>query len=65
MLVYLLLFFFFYVIAIENILNDKVECTICKNDLMNEIVSKKMIMVHRIHLVLCCYVSQFFFFVEN
>ncbi|XP_050422621.1 transcriptional regulator ATRX homolog isoform X4 [Adelges cooleyi] len=35
--------------------NDNVECTICNNNIMKEIVVKKMIMVHKIHLFLCCY----------
>lgn len=33
------------------------KCTICNFDLLNEIISKKMVMVHKTHLFLCCYVS--------
>ncbi|XP_025200654.1 transcriptional regulator ATRX homolog isoform X2 [Melanaphis sacchari] len=40
---------------VEEILNCKVECTICNDDLLHEIISKKMIMVHQSHLFLCCY----------
>ncbi|XP_060854287.1 transcriptional regulator ATRX homolog isoform X2 [Rhopalosiphum padi] len=40
--------------VIEDILNNKVECTICNDDLLNEIILKKIIMVHQTHLFLCC-----------
>ncbi|XP_027843742.2 transcriptional regulator ATRX homolog isoform X2 [Aphis gossypii] len=41
--------------GVEEILNCEVKCTICNNDLLHEIISKKMIMVHQSHLFLCCY----------
>ncbi|XP_060869537.1 transcriptional regulator ATRX homolog [Metopolophium dirhodum] len=40
---------------VEDILNSEVKCTICNDDLLHEIISKKMIMVNRSHLFLCCY----------
>ncbi|XP_022173099.1 transcriptional regulator ATRX homolog isoform X2 [Myzus persicae] len=40
---------------VEDILNNEVKCTICNDDLLHEIISKKMIMVHQSHLFLCCY----------
>ncbi|XP_029342269.1 transcriptional regulator ATRX-like [Acyrthosiphon pisum] len=40
--------------VVEDILNTKVECTICNDDLLIDIILKKTIMVHRIHLFLCC-----------
>ncbi|XP_050055172.1 transcriptional regulator ATRX homolog isoform X3 [Aphis gossypii] len=40
--------------VVEDILNKKVKCTICYNDLLNEIILKKIIMVHQSHLFLCC-----------
>lgn len=42
---------------VKDILNSEVKCTICNDDLLPEIISKKMIMVHQSHLFLCCYVS--------
>jgi len=45
-------------LVIEDILNNKVECTICNDDLLNEIILKKIIMVHQTHLFLCCQVSS-------
>ncbi|XP_060841737.1 transcriptional regulator ATRX homolog isoform X3 [Rhopalosiphum padi] len=41
--------------GVEDILNCEVKCTICNDDLLHEIISKKMIMVHQSHLFLCCY----------
>ncbi|KAL4113339.1 hypothetical protein QTP88_016979 [Uroleucon formosanum] len=40
---------------VGDILNSEVKCTICNDDLLHEIISKKMIMVHQSHLFLCCY----------
>ncbi|KAL5240096.1 hypothetical protein ACI65C_007506 [Semiaphis heraclei] len=40
---------------VKDILNSEVKCTICNDDLLPEIISKKMIMVHQSHLFLCCY----------
>jgi len=48
---------FYVLLDVEHILNSEVKCTICNDDLLHEIISKKMIMVHQNHLFLCCYVS--------
>ncbi|XP_060870004.1 transcriptional regulator ATRX homolog [Metopolophium dirhodum] len=40
--------------VVEDFLNTKVECTICNDDLLNDIILKKTIMVHRSYLILCC-----------